>query len=242
MRTPALLSFFLFSALAIASPLPDYPFVYANGTATRGVAPDKASITFSIKTYDPQADKAFTQQSEVAAKVLDFASKLGLSNDAIVAKAIEKRAVRKQDDHGNDLEILGYETTRSVTADVSELGLFPKLIEFLYSQPNVESITATFGRKDEATIRQALVEDACHDARERAERMAKGFGKKLGAIRAISEFGVANVRNFLTGGESYSAMYADLQSPGQNRIVRDFRVIPATVTFNAGIYALFTIE
>jgi uncharacterized protein len=242
MRSLILLSFVLLPVLAVASPLPDYPFVYANGNATREVAPDKASITFSIKTYDTQADKAFAQQSEVAARVLDFASKLGLSNDAIVAKAIEKRAVRKQDDHNNDLEILGYETTRSVTADVSDLGLFPKLIEFLYSQPNVENISAGFGRKDETTIRQALVEDACRDARERAERMAKGFGKKLGNVRAISEFGVSNVRNFLASGENYSVMSADLALRGQDRIAHDFRVIPATVTFNAGIYALFAIE
>lgn len=243
MRSLILFSFVVLPILAAASPLPDYPFVYANGNATREVAPDKASITFTIKTYDTQADKAFAQQSEVAATVLQFVAKIGLSNEAVVAKAIEKRTVRKQDDRGNELEILGYDTTRSVTAEVSDLGLFPKLIEFLYNQPNVENISAAFARKDETTIRQALVTDACRDAREKAERMANGFGKKLGGIRAITESGVSGIRNFLSGGENYTVMgAADLSINGQNRIVRDFRVIPATITFNTSIYAVFTIE
>jgi len=225
--------------LATASPLPDFPFVYVYGIANRGVAPDKATITFRVKSYDAQAERAHKMQSEIADAIITFATKLSVPTDDIIAQAIEKTAVRREDDKGKELEIIGYEAVRSVRIQLRELARFPELIEFLYRQPNVEAISVAFGSKDESAILQGLTDEACRSARANAERLSKGFERKLGSVRAISESGFSGMGDAfgLHGGSSYSLNASAGLSPR-----RDFRVIPATIPFSKGVYAIFAIE
>jgi uncharacterized protein YggE len=228
----------LFAPLAAsASPLPDFPFVYVYGTAHREVAPDKVTITFQVKSYDVQAERAYRKQSEIADTVIGFATKLGVANDDLIAQAIEKSAVRREDEKGHELEIIGYDATRSVRIQLKELARFPELIEFLYSQPNVEQISATFGSKDETAILQSLTEDACRTAKANAERLSKGFEKKLGGIRAISETGFSGIGGpFGLPGEAGFVGAAGIDSK------RDFRIIPTFISFHKAVYAIFAVE
>lgn len=219
-----------------ASPLPEYPFVYVYGVATHEVAPDRATITFRVKTYDVDADRTYKQQSEVAGAVLSFATKEGVADTDMVAQAIEKSVVRREDDNGKEFEIVGYEAVRAVTIQLKELAAFPALIDFLHRQTNIEGISVVFGSKDESVILQKLTDKACRTARENAEQLSNGFGKRLGTVRAISENGFAGLGSaFGFPGESYYG--ASLAASK-----RDFRVIPATISFRKGVYAIFAIE
>lgn len=234
----ALLAFFLISSVvATASPLPEYPFVQVNGSAERKVAPDKATITFRVKVYETEAERAYRKQADVADTVLGHAAKLGLPVEAAVAEAIEKAAVRREDDNGKEFEIIGYETNRKVRINVDDLEKFPPLIEFLYAQSNIEDIAATFGSKQETTIRQELTSEACQLATASAERLAKGFGRRLGTVRAVSEQPIAGIRDMLGFAGERFAFGADVRLSG-----RDFRVIPATIDFQKTVYAVFAIE
>jgi len=233
-----LLALILVPLLAAASPLPDFPFVYIYGIASRDVAPDKATITFRVKSYDTQADRAYRKQSEIADALLAFTAKLGLPNEDIVAQPIEKDAVRREDEKGKELEIIGYDCVRSVRIQLKDLGRFPPLIEFLYSQSNVEGISVAFESKDEAIILRDLTSDACDAARDNAARLAKGFQRKLGNIRAISESGFSGIGGaFGFRGESEAGYMA---SSALSK--RDFRIIPSTISFHKGVYAIFAIE
>jgi uncharacterized protein len=221
-----------------ASPLPDYPFVYVYGVATHEVAPDKATLSFRVKSYDSEAERAYKQQSEVADAVVSFAEKLGVADSDIVAQAIEKSVVRREDDKGKEFEIVGYEAVRAVTIQFRELARFPELIEFLYRQPNVEGVSVVFGSKDESAILQKLTDKASRAARDNAEQLSKSFDRKLGAVRAISENGFAGLGSaFGFPGESYYGAGA-----GSAASKRDFRVIPATVSFRKVVYAIFAIN
>jgi len=221
-----------------ASPLPEYPFVYVNGTANLEVVPDKGLITFRVKTYHSEATVAYGKQAEVADAFLAFAGKLGVPIEDIVAQAIEKSTVRKEDDKGKELEIIGYELVRSVQIELKDLARFSKLIDFLYGLPNVEGLHVTFGCKDENMIMQGLTDDACRTARTNAERLCQGFGKKIGAVRAISETGFSNIGSpFGFRGEPDG--YGASSGLGGRR---EFPVIPATISFRKWVFAIFAIE
>jgi hypothetical protein len=68
--------------------------------------------------------------------------------------------------------------------------------------------------------------------------LSKGFEKKLGAVRAISESGFSGMGSAFgfQGDQGYSYGAANMASK------RDFRVIPSTISFRKGVYAIFAIE
>lgn len=229
----------VFSTVGNASPLPDYPFVYVLGEAKREVAPDKANITFQIKSHHAQAEEAYKKQADVADVVISFAGKLGVAADNIVGGAIEKSAVRKEDERGRDLEIIGYDASRSVTIELKELSKFPELIEFLYTQQNVENIHVNFGSKDMESILQGLTAEAARSAKANAQRLSAGFEQKLGKVRAISESGFSGLSSPF-GFRGDSNLYTGASAGGRGK--RDFRAIPATISFRKSVYAIFALE
>jgi hypothetical protein len=239
MRISSLIAWLCLSSwLAVASPLPEFPFVYVRGEAARSLAPDKALITFDITSYHTNAADAYRQQAESADQALAFTQQLGVPADAITAQAIEKRSVRREDEKDNELEIIGYETERTVKIEVSDLALFPKLIEFLYTQPRIEEISVVFGRKDETAILKGLTEDACANAKENAERLTTGFQKRVKRVRAISESGFSGL------GQPFG-LYEDGSGFAAYRMTserQDFRVIPSTISFRKTVYAIFEIK
>lgn len=222
--------------IAHASSLPDYPFVYVYGVADKEVAPDRAILEFDLKIYDQQADRAYQQQAGKADAILAHADKLGIASKDIVAQAIEKTAVRREDDQGKEYEIVGYELRRHVKIIVNDLTLFPALIEFLHTQANVESVSASFSRHDEESLFQELITDACRVAQQNAERLAKGFARELGSVRAVSETGFSGVGSAFgfPGDIGYGSASAMTK--------RDFRVIPATISYRRGVFAIFALK
>lgn len=223
-------------AIAHASSLPDYPFVYVYGVADKEVAPDRAILEFDLKLYDQQADLAYRQQAEKANAILAHADKLGIAAKDIVAQAIEKVAVRREDDHGKEYEIIGYELRRHVKIIINDLTLFPALIEFLHTMENVESVSASFSRHDEDSLLQELVADACRVAQQNAGCLAKGFARELGSVRAVSETGFSGVGSAFgfPGDVGYGS--ASVMTK------RDFRVIPATISYRRGVFAIFELK
>jgi uncharacterized protein len=231
------LSLLLIPFAVVASPLPDFPFVSVQGTARREIAPDKVTITFHIVSFDSSAEEAYRRQGDVADKVITFCEKLGIPTGAIVAQAIDKSATRREDEKGKEFEILGYKTDRNVKIELSDLLEYQKLAEFLYAQSNVEDIVAEFGRKDEVALRQSLTDDACKMAMEDAERLSKGFHKKIKVVRAISGRGFADLGSPFGLSEDVGSYKA-----GSHQKNRDFEAIPSTITLQQRVYAIFEIE
>lgn len=223
-----------------ASPVPDYPFIYVHGRAEKTVAPNKAQISFQITSFSINASDAYREQSESADKVLTFAQQLGIPENAITARPIQKRAVRKDDEKGKQLEIIGYEAERAVTIEVTNLNLFTKLIDYLYEQLRTERISASFGRTDESAILKGLTESACTNARQSAERLSAGFGKKLKGVRAISEDEFSEISEpFFSGGRRPARI---TKIPGGSPEILDFPVVPSTISFEKMVYAIFEIK
>ncbi len=196
---------------------------------------------YRIKSYDVNAATAFQKQSEAASVILAYAQKAGFPPADISAEAIEKSIVRRKDDNGAEREIIGYETDRSVTVQVTELKRFPEFVEYLYTLPYVGGVDSSFWSKDAETVLQDLTSEACKSASDKAERLCKGFQKKLGAPYAISENGFDELGRPFGLGDSRSARYGANASLMAGE-ARDFRVIPATISFSSDVYVIFKVE
>ena len=222
-----------------ASPLPDYPFVYVNETATKEVSPDVATIRFEVATRDKIAEVAFEQQAKTSKAIIAFATGLKIDGKDIISQPIQKSSDYQRYREVREGKEPQYDISRDVTITMKDLAAYSPLLEFLYKQEHVVEIRASFSRADEKKISADLLKEACAQALKKAGTLAEGFSRKVKGVKAISEQGFEDfVGNFGLSADSGRA-YARSALDGTEQ---DFRTIPETVTFSRTIYAICELE
>lgn len=222
-----------------ASPLPDYPFVYVNETATKEIAPDLATLHFEIATRDKLAEVAFEQQAKTSKAIIAFATSLKIDGKDIISRPLEKSSEHQRYREIRESKEPQYDISRDVTITMKDLAAYPQLLEFLYKQEYVVEIHASFSRADEEKIRADLLKEACAQALKKAGTLAEGFSRKVKGVKAISEQGFEDfVGDFGLSANSSGSFAASVLGGGE----QDFRTIPETVTFRRTVFAICELE
>lgn len=166
---------------ARASNLPDYPFIHTTGEGFAMIVPDMGEIDFDITIFnaDPAAATALLAERAAQVQALMVA---GESSATLRDARKEMRAAEAD-----------YAVRSSVHIVVNNLGNWRPLMQALLALPNLDHLSTTFARKDREKVEQELVANAVKDAQRRAESMAAGFGKKVGAVSAISSGQLRNL-------------------------------------------------
>lgn len=166
---------------ARASNLPDYPFIHTTGEGFAMIVPDMGEIDFDITIFnaDPAAATALLAERAAQVQALMVA---GESSATLRDTRKEMRAAEAD-----------YAVRSSVHIVVNNLGNWRPLMQALLALPNLDHLSTTFARKDREKVEQELVANAVKDAQRRAESMAAGFGKKVGAVSAISSGQLRNL-------------------------------------------------
>lgn len=180
------------SFFSLASPIPDFPFVTVTGQSTKQVAPDSATLSFSITTFDQSAEVANAQLSQASAKVLALLKANGVSDEQVTAYELEKSEKRKRDDNYNELEILGYDLNRRFEVRLSSLKQYPALLSQLYAADYVHNLNSAFDTSQRDAVETALISAAAAQARKKAEQMAEGLGVKIHSVFAFNDEGSFN--------------------------------------------------
>jgi len=173
---------------AHAADLPNYPFVHAGGEGFLMVAPDMGEIDFDISAFDPDPAAAVATVQARAAEVHALLAEQGAS--------AEVRDMRKEMRKPADADAAaapGYDLRSSVHVVVPDLSKWRPIMLALLAMANVDHLSTTFARSDRLKLEQELTAAAVKDARRRAEDMAAGFGKKLGAVTAVSSGQLRNL-------------------------------------------------
>ncbi|MRW92886.1 DUF541 domain-containing protein [Duganella sp. FT80W] len=171
-----------------ASNLPDYPFIHASGEGFVMIAPDLGEIDFDISAYDPDPALAVALVAERAGQVRALLA----DTDADAEIRDMRKEMRKPapaDASGAD----AYDIRSSVHIAVRDLSKWRPLLQALLAMPNLDHMATTFGRSDRLQAEQELTAAAVKDAQRRADAMAAGFGKKAGAVTAISSGTLRNL-------------------------------------------------
>jgi uncharacterized protein YggE len=181
------------SPLAVnASDLPDYPFVHAGGEGYVMVLPDMGEINFDISAYDadPAAAVAVVQARAAEIHAL-LAEQTGApeGEGGASAKVYDMRKSANPEPNAAP----DYDIRSSVHIVVRDLGKWRPIMQALLAMRNVDRMSTTFGKADRIQEEKLLTAAAVKDAQRRAEAMAAGFGKKLGAVTAISSGQLRNL-------------------------------------------------
>ncbi len=118
-RIAATLVVFTIATGAFASPIPDFPFVFARGKATIEVEPDTATMLFRIVSFRENSSNAVAEVRSRSVDVINFLGKQGFGKGTLVSYEIDKSVVRERENYV-ELKILGYEATRRLKLTIDE--------------------------------------------------------------------------------------------------------------------------
>ena len=186
----------LTSLSARASQLPDYPFVHATGEAFVRVLPDLGEIDFDLSAFDPDTAAAAALVQARIAEIQAMLVEQGADAQSSPVADVNFRDLRKEirkSDNADPKAAPEYEIRCAAHINVRDLGKWRTVIQALLAKPNIDHLSTSFGLRERARVERDLMADAVKDAQRRADAMAAGFGKKVGAVTAVSSGPLRNL-------------------------------------------------
>ncbi len=173
---------------AAASPLPGYPFVHVSADASVYRVPDIGAIDFEILVAgaDPQAARTTVETRIAEVRAL-------LQAQGVPLEDMETRDVRKEQKKDALPDAPVYELRSSVHINMRDLSKWGAVVAPLLDMPNLGSFATSFDSSTREEVEAELMANALREARRRAEIIAKGARRKLGAVTAVTPAGVKNV-------------------------------------------------
>jgi len=171
-----------------ASPLPAYPFVHVSADASVYRVPDIGAIDFEILVAgaDPQLARTTVETRIAEVRAL-------LQAQGVPLEDMETRDVRKEQKKDGPPEAPLYELRSSVHINMRDLSKWAAVVAPLLDMPNLGSFATSFDSSLRDEVEAELMANALRDARRRAEIIARGARRKLGAVTAVTPAGVKNV-------------------------------------------------
>lgn len=214
--------------VANASGLPAYPFIHAGGVGSVSVMPDLGQIDFEIAAQDADPALAVQVVEMRAAEIRALLEEQGIGLDAA-----EFRDVRK-DMRTTDAGLV-YDVRCGVKLTVSDLAKWRLLVAPLLDKPNLDGFMTVFDTSERTRIELELMQDAVKSARRKAEGMAAAFGRKLGAVNAVSSGELKNLTRAMnlapldygrySGGKQTETGRAELLAINALKLVQPVEVI-----------------
>ena len=175
-------------AVAQASPLPAYPFVHVSADASRYTTPNIGALDFIVAAAD--ADPALARAA-VETRIAEVRALL--QAQGIPLEDMETRDVRREPGRNAAAEATAQELRVSVHLIVRDLSTWQAVVAPLLDKPNLLDFATSFDIVEREQVEAELMASALADARRRAEIIAKGAKRKLGAVTAVTPGGVKNV-------------------------------------------------
>jgi uncharacterized protein YggE len=175
---------------AVASPLPDYPFVHTSGSAEIYVPPDHAVIDLVVTASDADAAQA---HRAIEARLADLTAALaaqGVQGADVVPRQVRKELRRNGEAVLADLKC-------GMQVQVRDLAKWREVMLVLLDKPDITDLATSFRTSERERIDRQLMADALKDARHKAELAAATLGKKLGDATAVSPGPLRNLGSAL---------------------------------------------
>jgi uncharacterized protein YggE len=238
-----LFSFLMFVAMiqpVSGSPLPDYPFVFAEGVAESQVAPDIAFVSLNVKARSENSDAALAVLTKRTEEVLQLLADHKIAVSDIEAHTISKSALTADyDSPGKKTVILGYELSRTFEVTIRDVAKWADIAPAILQKANIDNLEVRFDTTKRKQLEAELVAKAAQDARQKAVKMAEGFGVTLGDVAAISVDSLAELPlRFGFGAMGYGGAQAFMMAAPPSRELS----VPATIDVYQKLNAVFRLK
>ncbi|MBC7685662.1 MAG: SIMPL domain-containing protein, partial [Bdellovibrionales bacterium] len=130
----------------------------------------------------------------VAARVAEIRSLLAEvgGEGASVEVRDTRKEIKKRDGNGEP-NVMTYEIRCGVKIMVRDLTKWKAIVAPLLDKPNLDGFMAAFDSTERTRIESELMVNAINEARRKAEVIAVAFGRKAGAVSAVSSGELKNL-------------------------------------------------
>ena len=221
--------FLMSCSAAFAAPQQETPrpTLSVDGQGTGTAAPDMATVTIGVTTQGKDAAKAQNDNAWVSNQIQAAVRGLGIEEKDIQTRNYSFYPNYSTDkDHRN--EVTGYTVNNSVIVVVRDIKLTGKVIDAALSNGANEINSLDFSASDTKAVRKVALLNAIQDARDKADIIAKGLGKRIVGIQNVSEStGYIETRRF--GGNMLMAVAKDAATP----------ITPGSLSLTANVHIDF---
>ncbi len=176
----------LLSIPVLATPLPNQPHVYVEGSAELEIEPDTMTFTLSIQTVDVDLAKAKADVDSRSRLLIDTVKKFGINAEDVATTALN---IRPEYDYRDNQRVLtGNNVSRQVDITLRDLKKYPEMMKALVDAKISETINTNLTVADKKAVEEKVQTAAMVDAKARAARLAKSQGRDIGDPWSISEF------------------------------------------------------
>ena len=224
--------FLMSCSAAFAAPQqePPRPTLSVDGQGTGTAAPDMATVTIGVTTQGKDAAKAQNDNAWVSNQIQAAVRGLGIAE-----KDIQTRNYSFYPNYSTDKdrrnEVTGYTVNNSVIVVVRDIKLTGKVIDAALNNGANEINSLDFSASDTKAVRKVALLNAVQDARDKADIIAKGLGKRIVGIQNVSEStGYIETRRF--GGNMLMAVAKDAATP----------IAPGSLSLTANVHIDFILS
>ena len=224
--------FLMSCSAAFAAPQQETPrpTLSVDGQGTGTAAPDMATVTIGVTTQGKDAAKAQNDNAWVSNQIQAAVRGLGIAE-----KDIQTRNYSFYPNYSTDKdrrnEVTGYTVNNSVIVVVRDIKLTGKVIDAALNNGANEINSLDFSASDTKAVRKVALLNAVQDARDKADIIAKGLGKRIVGIQNVSErTGYIETRRF--GGNMLMAVAKDAATP----------IAPGSLSLTANVHIDFILS
>ena len=224
--------FLMSCSAAFAAPQQETPrpTLSVDGQGTGTATPDMATVTIGVTTQGKDAAKAQNDNAWVSNQIQAAVRGLGIAE-----KDIQTRNYSFYPNYSTDKdrrnEVTGYTVNNSVIVVVRDIKLTGKVIDAALNNGANEINSLDFSASDTKAVRKVALLNAVQDARDKADIIAKGLGKRIVSIQNVSEStGYIETRRF--GGNMLMAVAKDAATP----------IAPGSLSLTANVHIDFILS
>lgn len=164
-----------------AAELPAYPFIHVSGYGAATVMPDLGTVEFEIAAQDADPAAALKLVEARVEEIRALMTQLGVAETDLEIRDI-RRELKKAELPGAPI----HDIRCSVKLTVRNLSNWKMLVQPLLDKPNLDGFMTAFDSSEREKIEIELMSDAIRMARRKADGVAAGFGRKVGAVSGVS--------------------------------------------------------
>lgn len=224
-----LLVLLISAASCVASPIPDFPFLFVMGEGVESGATEKAeiSITIDIESAESEAGQLLYQKANQNLRSLLRQSEI--TENAIQFNSLTKAKINRSQNAKNDEPFFRFH--QEITVQIVDFEKYPDLVAKLANSSDVARISTEFIPQDEKRVKEGSRKKAFQDALSRAELLAKAADVKIEGVHSVSERPFADLDSLLP---SYG-----FSSSVSGVSVETAYTVPETVNRYSEVFMLF---
>ncbi|PIP91451.1 MAG: hypothetical protein COW01_01925 [Bdellovibrionales bacterium CG12_big_fil_rev_8_21_14_0_65_38_15] len=161
--------------------------LWVTGTGEVSVTPDLAILSFSVSTLNKSANESQKENATIAQKVVSKVKKLGIAGKDLQSSNFSVNAEYDYKDRTRVLK--GHRVQHSYNVIIRKISMLGDVLDGVteVGQDSVSIGQISFGLSNDEELKLKSLEASVHNAKTKAQAIAKAAGKKLGDLTFIDE-------------------------------------------------------